>query len=77
MNSGETYSLERLDLTRVDQRINLEIGSSEYVYEYIKLLNCSAMKKGYKIVTSDSPEFEFENGCMFWNKNEVARNKLL
>lgn len=67
---GEAYSIERLDLTRVDQCINLDIGSSEYVSEYIKLLNCSQMKKGYKIATSDSPEFEFENGCTFWNKNE-------
>ena len=28
------------------------------------------MKKGYKIATSDSPDFEFENSCTFWNKNE-------
>ena len=67
---GEAYSIERLDLTRVDQCVNLDIGSSEYVSEYIKLLNCSQMKKGYKIATSDSPEFEFENSCTFWNKNE-------
>lgn len=42
---GHAYSIERLDLTRVDQCINLDIGSSEYVSEYIKLLNCSQMKK--------------------------------
>lgn len=66
---GENYSINNLELYRVDYCINVEVDSPENVREYIKQLYRTDMKKGYKLTVSDNFDFDV-------NKGFTARNMI-
>ena len=67
---GEDYSINNLELYRVDYCINVDVGSPENVREYIKQLYRTDMKKGYKLVVPSSTDFDTEKG--FTARNTIA-----
>ena len=66
---GAEYSVNSLELSRVDYCINVDVGSSENVRAYIKLLYLSDMKKGYKIIGLDNEAFDSSKGFTARNQN--------
>ena len=67
---GEEFSINKLELYRVDHCINLNVGTSESVREYIYLLYRSEMKKGYKILSDDTPDFDVNKSFTVRNNDE-------
>ena len=67
---GEEFSINNLVLYRVDQCINLNVGTSENVREYIYLLYRSEMKKGYKVLSGNSSDFDVNNSYTVRNIDE-------
>lgn len=67
---GEEFSINNLVLYRVDPCINLNVGTSEMVREYIYLLYRSEMKKGYKVLTGNSPDFDVSKSYTVRNGDE-------
>ena len=66
---GAEYSVNSLELSRVDYCINVDVGSGESVSAYIKLLYLSDMKKGYKIIGMDNEAFDSSKGFTARNQN--------
>lgn len=67
---GEEFSINNLELYRVDHCINLNVDTSENVREYIYLLYRSEMKKGFKILSDDSPDFDVNKSYTVRNNDE-------
>lgn len=67
---GENYAINALELYRVDQCINVDVGSADNVSEYISLMYRSEMKKGYEVLIDDSPDFDSTGSFTVRNKTE-------
>lgn len=67
---GEGYSIDELELYRVDQCINVKVDNDDNVREYISLMYRSEMKKSYCILADDSPDFDISRSCTVRNKTE-------
>lgn len=71
---GDEYSINHLELSRVDYCINVDVGSSANVSAYIMQLYRSDMKKGYKIIGLENPDFDSNKG--FTAKNHTAGTEI-
>ncbi len=71
---GDEYSINHLELSRVDYCINVDVGSSENVSAYIMQLYQSNMKKGYKIIGLENPDFDSRKG--FTARNHTAGTEI-
>ena len=71
---GDEYSINHLELSRVDYCINVDVGSSENVSAYIMQLYRSNMKKGYKIIGLENPDFDSRKG--FTARNHTAGTEI-
>lgn len=67
---GEDYAVNALELYRVDQCINVDVGSADNVSEYISLMYRSEMKKGYEVLIDDSQDFDSSRSFTIRNKTE-------
>ena len=52
---GEGYNINTLKLCRIDCCVNIDTGSQDAVYEYLKLFNYKSGGKGYSIKNINSP----------------------
>lgn len=71
---GRGYSIDELELFRVDQCINVDVESEENVREYIMQLYRSDMKLGYKVCVPDTPDFSVTKG--FTARNLTAKTEI-
>ena len=59
---GEDFAINNLELSRVDYCINVNVESSENVRAYINQLYRCDMKKGYKVIGLECPDFDSTKG---------------
>lgn len=71
---GRGYSIDELELFRVDQCINVDVESDENVREYIMQLYRSDMKLGYKVCVPETPDFSVTKG--FTARNLTAKTEI-
>lgn len=71
---GEDFAINNLELSRVDYRINVNVGSSENVRAYINLLYRCDKRKGYKVIGLECPDFDSTKG--YTARNDIAGTEI-
>lgn len=71
---GEDFAINNLELSRVDYCINVNVESSENVRAYIKQLYRCDMKKGYKVIGLECPDFDSTKG--YTARNDIAGTEI-
>lgn len=71
---GEAFSINNLELSRVDYCINVNVESSENVRAYINLLYRCDMRKGYKVIGLECPDFDTTKG--YTARNDIAGTEI-
>lgn len=66
---GEDYNINTLKLCRIDCCVNIDTGSQEAVYEYLKMFNYKSGGKGYNIKNINSPNGYCKNEFRAESKN--------
>lgn len=71
---GEEFSINNLELSRVDYCINVNVESSENVRAYIKQLYRCDTRKGYKVIGLECPDFDTTKG--YTARNDIAGTEI-
>lgn len=71
---GEGFSINDMELSRVDYCINVNVGSSENVRAYINLLYRCDKRKGYKVIGLECPDFDSTKG--YTARNDIAGTEI-
>lgn len=71
---GEDFAINNLELSRVDYCINVNVGSGENVRAYINLLYRCDMRKGYKVIGLECPDFDSTKG--YTARNDIVGTEI-